>query len=252
MIPILTLPARPAKPRTSGMTLVIDTGAPTSWFIDIIESHHHLIDLVKFGWGTSYVSQNLASKLAALQKHDIEYFFGGTLFEVFYQQGQVDQYYQYCRNAGCAYVEISNGTVDLSPHDKAQFIRDFSSEFKVLSEVGFKDNDRSLRMHPALWIEYLKADLAAGAVKVITEARESGTGGVCRADGEVRYGLIEEILDADLPLERLVFEAPTKELQTYFLSRIGPNANLANIALNEVIALETLRVGLRSETVGQF
>jgi phosphosulfolactate synthase len=246
---LLTLPERTQKPRERGLTIVIDNGAPVGYFRDLIESAAPHIDLVKFGWGTSLVSPRLPDKIQCLREQAIDWFFGGTLFEKFYLQGQLDAYYTFCRRAGCRYVEISNGTIQLSNRDKARVIRDFAQEFRVLSEVGYKDNTRSINLHPARWIRFIEEDLAAGAYKTITEARESGTSGICRADGELRYGLIEEIIDSGLDMDQVVFEAPNKTLQTYFIKRLGTNVNLANIALDDVIGLETLRLGLRSDTL---
>jgi phosphosulfolactate synthase len=246
---MLSLPARTKKPREAGWTVVIDRGAPVSYFRDVVESVGDLIDLVKFGWGTALVSPHLPAKIACLQERGIDYFFGGTLFEKFYAQGQLDAYVRYCRDHGCRYVEVSNGTIDMANADKARIIRDLAQEFRVLSEVGYKDATRSLNLHPARWIAFIEEDLGAGAYKTITEARESGTSGICRADGELRFGLIEEIIDSGVPLDRLVFEAPTKTLQTYFVIRLGANVNLANVALDDVVPLETLRLGLRSDTL---
>jgi phosphosulfolactate synthase len=158
----------------------------------------------------------------------------------------------YCRRYGCRYAEISNGTIALSNADKAHLIERFAHEFYVLSEVGYKDSERSLHLPPAQWIAYIREDLAAGAERVITEARESGTSGIARPNGEVRYGLIEEILSSGIDSNSLIFEAPNKGLQTYFIRRLGTNVNLANIAMQDVIALETLRLGLRSDTLLDF
>jgi phosphosulfolactate synthase len=249
----LTLPNRWMKPRTTGWTILIDTGTPFRQFEDMVESYGDYIDFVKFGWGTSLVTPQLERKIDCLKKNDIHYFFGGTLFEKFYSQHKVDEYYQYCKKHNCQYVEISNGTIDLTNRDKAQFIRDFSSEFQVLSEVGYKDGDKSINLRPALWVEYICEDLEAGAAKVITEARESGTSGICRSDGEVRYGLVDEILSAStIDTDSLIFEAPNKSLQTYFIQKLGTHVNLANIPFHDVIPLETLRLGLRSDTLLTF
>jgi phosphosulfolactate synthase len=248
----LALPERAAKPRARGLTLVIDTGLPLAYFEDVVESAGSLIDFIKFGWGTSVVSGTLERKIGCLRDHEIEYFFGGTLFEKFVSQGLLDEYVAYCRRCGCRWVELSNGTIDLSNTEKARLIADFARDFRVLSEVGYKDSERSLHLHPARWIEYIQQDLAAGAAYVITEARESGTSGICRPDGEVRFGLIEEILASGIDSDRLIFEAPKKDLQTYFIRRLGTNVNLANIAAQEVISLETLRLGLRSDTLLTF
>ncbi len=161
----------------------------------------------------------------------------------------MDAYYDFCRTHGCRYVELSNGTVNLSNAEKARYITEFAREFAVLSEVGYKDSEKSQNLPPARWIEYISEDLRAGARYVITEARESGTSGICRADGQVRFGLIEEILASTVDADDLIFEAPNKTLQTYFIKRVGANVNLANIALQDAIGLETLRLGLRSDTL---
>lgn len=243
---------RTAKPRARGLTVVIDSGIPARTFQDAIESAAPYIDLVKFGWGTSIISDQLEQKIACLQQHNIGYFFGGTLFEKFYSQGKASAYVTYLRRFGCRFVEISNGTISLSNEDKARAVADFAHDFTVLSEVGYKNSDASQRLHPAKWIEYIQQDLAAGARKVITEARESGTSGICRPDGELRYGLIEEILQSSIDADDLIFEAPNKSLQTYFIRRLGANVNIANVALHDVIPLETLRLGLRSDTLLAF
>jgi len=245
----LMLPERTEKPRLRGLTIVLDNGVPAAYFEDMIASTHRFVDLVKFGWGTALVTDQLDRKIASLRRLGVDFFFGGTLFEKFYSQRKVDAFRDLCLRHGCRYVEISNGTVNLTNHDKTRFIADFAREFSVLSEVGFKDSERSQQLPPARWIEYIQEDLAAGAVKVITEARESGTSGICRPDGEVRYGLIEEILGSAIEADDIIFEAPNKGLQIYFIKRLGANVNLANIALQDAIPLETLRLGLRSDTL---
>lgn len=248
----LALPERPHKPRARGLTIIIDNGVPPHYFEDVIEGASQIIDVVKFGWGTSVVTDALDRKIACLRAHGIAYYFGGTLFEKFLSQGQTDAYIAYCRRYGCEHVEISNGTIALSNHEKAAHIARFAREFHVFSEVGYKDSQRSLNLHPGQWIEYIREDMAAGAERVITEARESGTSGIFRADGEVRYGLIEQMLDSGLDVDRLIFEAPRKDQQTYFIRRLGANVNLANVAPADVIGLETLRLGLRADTFQAF
>ena len=245
----LMLPERTEKPRARGLTIVLDNGVPLRYFEDMLASTSRFIDLVKFGWGTALVTDQLDAKIACLRRHGVDFFFGGTLFEKFYSQGKVDSYHALCMAHGCHAVEISDGTIALSRAEKARYIAQFAREFTVLSEVGYKDSERSQRLPPARWIEYLREDLAAGASKVITEARESGTSGICRPDGEVRFGLIEEILGSPVETEDIIFEAPNKALQTYFIKRVGTNVNLANIALQDAIPLETLRLGLRSDTL---
>jgi phosphosulfolactate synthase len=245
----LQLPERTVKPRLTGITMVIDSGLPTRQLEDVLESTGHLIDLVKFGWGTAVVTRDLSRKIAALRETQAGFFFGGTLFELFAQEGRVEDYARICHEHGCRTVEVSNGTIAMSNHEKAEHIRRLSRDFSVLSEVGFKDSQRSQELPPARWIECVQEDLEAGASRVILEARESGRSGICRPDGELRYGLIEELLGSEIDLDRLVFEAPTKDLQTYFVRRLGPNVNLGNIAAADVIALETLRLGLRADTM---
>ncbi len=248
----LILPIRSAKPRTHGLTILIDSGLPARQFEDAIESAEAIVDLVKFGWGTSIVSDHLERKIACLREHRIGYFFGGTLFEKFYQQHKVGDYYDYCMRHGCEYVEISNGTIDLPNEEKARVITDFARDFQVLSEVGYKDSEQSQMLAPSMWVAYIQQDLAAGASKVLLEARESGTSGICRPDGTLRYGLIEDIIHSGIQTDDLIFEAPNKTLQTTFIRRLGPEVNLANIAFTDIIALETLRLGLRADTLLAF
>ena len=245
----LVLPARPPKPRARGRTMVIDNGVAGRWFDDVIESSGEYIDLIKFGWGTALVTAGLKDKIAMLREHGIPFMFGGTLFEKHVLQDRFADFRAFCLDNGCDCVEVSNGTIDLDHEDKARYVAELAGDFEVVSEVGFKDHPRSEMFAPSQWISSIRRDLDAGATSVILEARESGTSGICRPDGEVRFGLIEDILGAGLPLDRLIFEAPTKALQTYFIKRIGPDVNLGNIAMSDVIAVETLRLGLRADTL---
>ena len=248
----LDLPARPGKPRTVGLTMVIDNGLPTGWFTDAVASSAPLIDIVKFGWGTCMVTDDLDRKIAVLAEHDIRFCFGGTLFEKFVIQDRFDAFLKFCRHWGCDLVEVSNGTIPLSHADKTEYIRRCAGEFAVSSEVGFKDQARADTMSPAQWAECIAADLAAGAHLVVTEARESGRSGLCGADGKLRNGFVEAILASGADADRLLFEAPTKELQAAFVTLLGPNVNLGNVALGDVIGLETLRLGLRGDTLLHF
>ncbi|SIS53764.1 phosphosulfolactate synthase [Alicyclobacillus vulcanalis] len=249
---LLRLPERPEKPRDVGLSVVIDNGVPAGWFRDAMESNGAWIDAVKFGWGTALVTPRLEEKLDVLNRLGIRYFFGGTLFEKFLIQGRIDDYEAMCRHYGCRDVEISNGTVPLANAEKARLIERFARQFRVWSEVGYKDVKQSLLLPPHRWIQFIREDFSSGASYVITEARESGTSGICRENGELRFGLIEEILEAHLDTNRLVFEAPNKALQTYFIEKLGPNVNLGNVAIADAIPLETLRRGLRSDTFLQF
>jgi phosphosulfolactate synthase len=249
---LLDLPSRSVKPRRIGLTMAIDGGLPAAAFEDAIASGADYIDVVKFGWGTALVTPGLDRKLACLRDHGIRFYVGGTLFEKFVVQDRFDDFVAWCKRIGADTVEVSNGTIPMSNSAKAAYIRKCSDDFVVISEVGFKDADRSLRLSPSKWVEYISEDLEAGAAHVITEARESGLSGICRPDGELRIGLIEDILCSGIPVEQLIFEAPNKDLQTYFVERVGSDVNLGNIPPDDVIGVETLRMGLRADTLMHF
>jgi phosphosulfolactate synthase len=246
------LPSRATKPRSTGLTMVIDGGIPLRMFADIISSTPELIDFVKFGWGTAVVTGGLQQKIDVLREHGIGFYLGGTLFEKYVMQERFDDYKRFCVELGCEHVEVSNGTVTMSNAEKASYIRKLTGDFTVVSEVGFKDPDRSEQLPPSKWIEYINEDLAAGAKMVTLEARESGKSGICRPDGALRFGLIEEGLSAGGGQDQLLFEAPTTTLQTYFITRLGTDVNLGNVPASAVIGLETLRLGLRADTLTHF
>jgi phosphosulfolactate synthase len=248
----LQLPPRTPKPRERGLTMVIDHGEPIGHFVDFVESHGDHFDFVKFGWGTSVVTKNFATKLDALRDANIDFYLGGTLFEKYVVQDRFDEFRDLCAHYGCRYIEVSNGTIDISNDEKADYVKRLSDDFKVISEVGSKDQTASDLMSPAKWISYIQADIDAGAVLVTLETREGGRGGICRSNGELRYGLIEEILESKIDHNHLLFEAPSTTLQTYFVQRVGPDANLGNIAVTDIIPLETIRLGLRSDTLLDF
>jgi phosphosulfolactate synthase len=245
----LELPRRPPKPRRTGLTMLVDAGVPTRYFEDVIDSAGTLVDFVKFGWGTALVTPDLGRKIACLRRNQVDYFFGGTLFERFLLEGCLDRYRSFCHRHGCRYIEVSNGTIALSNRDKAACIATLSEDFEVVSEVGYKDGARSRELGPDDWTAWLAEDLEAGASLVLTEARESGRSGICTADGLPRQDIVEALLASGVDVTRIVFEAPTKDLQSYFISRVGPHVNLGNVAPSDVIALETLRLGLRSDTM---
>jgi phosphosulfolactate synthase len=208
--------------------------------------------MVKFGWGTALVTADIDDKIACLRDLDIPFYFGGTLFEKYVAQDRFEAYLDFVRDSGATAVEVSNGTIEMSNTAKGAYIRKCADEFFVLSEVGFKDSDRSQRLAPSQWVDAIGEDMEAGASLVITEARESGKSGICRPDGELRWGLIEDILTSGVDADQLLFEAPTKALQTHFITRVGSDVNLGNIAADQVIGLETLRLGLRSDTLLHF
>jgi phosphosulfolactate synthase len=246
------LPSRATKPRSTGLTMVIDGGIPLKMFADIVSSTPELIDFVKFGWGTSIVTGGLQQKIDVLREHGIGFYLGGTLFEKYVMQERFDDYKRFCVELGCEHVEVSNGTVMMSNAEKASYIRKLAGDFTVVSEVGFKDPDRSEQLPPSKWVEYINEDLAAGAAMVTLEARESGKSGICRPDGALRFGLIEDVLAAGVSQDQLLFEAPTTTLQTYFITRLGTDVNLGNVPASGVIGLETLRLGLRADTLTHF
>jgi phosphosulfolactate synthase len=244
--PFLDLPQRSAKPRERGITHVLDSGLAVAEVESLIEVAGAAVDLVKLGWGTAVVTENLDAKLACYRAHGIPVVLGGTLTELAIAQDRVDELVDWLRELGLVHVEISDGAIELPHERKLELIRQLVAEgFTVLSEVGSKDATHI--MAPYVWVEQIESELAAGAWKVIAEARENGTAGIYRPDGEVRMGLIDEIAHA-VPVERLLFEAPQKEQQVWFLRRFGFEANLGNIAPRDVLSLETLRLGLRADT----
>ena len=248
----LTLPPRAAKPRRTGLTMVIDGGIPAAHFTDIVSSAAEYIDFVKFGWGTAVVTSSLQAKIDVLQAHDIGFYVGGTLFEKYVLQGRFEDFRKFCAQYRCRHVEVSNGTIELSNAEKASYIRKLTDDFSVVSEVGFKDPGRSEQLPPSRWVEYIREDLDAGASLVTLEARESGRSGICRPDGTLRFGLIEDVLTSGISQGSLLFEAPSTSLQTYFITRLGPDVNLGNVPAGGVIGLETLRLGLRADTLATF
>lgn len=248
----LQLPRRATKPRRNGLTMVIDGGLPLSAFRDLVLSHGEYIDYVKFGWGTAVVTNVLSAKIDILRGSDIDFYFGGTLLEKYLAQNRFEDFRAFCDEHGCHHVEVSNGTIDISNTEKAGYVRKLAADFTVVSEVGFKDPGRSEQLPPSAWIGAIREDLEAGASLVTLEARESGSSGICRPNGELRFGLIEDVLGAGIPADSLLFEAPSTALQAYFVKRVGPDVNLGNIPATAVIGLETLRLGLRADTLNAF
>ncbi|WP_027004919.1 phosphosulfolactate synthase [Conexibacter woesei] len=246
MAGFLDLPERSPKPRDRGLTHVLDKGLSCGEVDALMEVCGDAVDIVKLGWGTALVTQNLEAKLARFRAHDIPVVLGGTLTEVALRDGRLEGLVAWCRELGIAHVEVSDGTIALEPERKREIIARLARDFTVFSEVGSKDDEKI--MAPYRWVEEIEAELAAGAWKVIAEARESGTVGIFRGDGEVRMGLIDEIAHA-VDVASLIFEAPRKEQQVWFLKRFGREVNLGNIAPADVLSLETLRLGLRSDTV---
>jgi phosphosulfolactate synthase len=240
----LGVPARPGEPRETGLTHVIDKGLGARAWEDVLETAGDYISIVKLGWGTAAVTQNLDRKLEVLREKPVV--IGGTFFEVVYARDQIDAYKSWLNNLGIRHVELSDGTIDIPRERKLELIAEFARDFTVLSEVGSKDS--SIEYSADEWTRWLREELDAGAWKVITEAREGGTAGIFDSTGGMRTELIGEIAEA-VGIENVVFEAPAKAAQAWFIKQFGPNVNLGNIPPDEVIALETLRLGLRGDTL---
>ncbi|HXN37950.1 MAG TPA: phosphosulfolactate synthase [Solirubrobacteraceae bacterium] len=249
MAAFLDIPARSVKPREHGITHVIDRGLSVAEVDGLLEVAGDAVDVVKLGWGTALVSANLKPKLARYSAHGVPVVLGGTLTELAIRQGRVDGLIAWLHELGLRHVEISDGTIEIEPAVKRELIERLAREFTVFAEVGSKDAD--FIMAPYVWVEQIERDLDAGAWKVIAEARESGTAGIYRANGEVRTGLIDEIVHS-IDKEKLIFDAPLQKQQVWLLKQFGTECNLGNIAPADVLSLETLRLGLRSDTVERF
>lgn len=239
------MPDRLSKPRTNGITMVMDKGMSLEETKNFLSSSSFHVDIVKLGFGTSYVTPFLRDKIELYHQHNIPIYFGGTLFEAFLIRNQFDDYLHVCREYGITYMEVSDGSITIPHAEKCGYIEKMTKHAIVLSEVGSKDAAHI--MAPYKWIELMKAELEAGSTYVIAEAREAGNVGIYRGSGEVREGLVQEIL-TQIPEEKILWEAPQKAQQLYFLELLGCNVNLGNIAPQEVIALEAMRIGLRGDT----
>lgn len=243
------LPERDPKPREKGCTMAMDKGLSIREVEDFIEVASEYVDLVKLGWATSYVVPNLKRKLEVYRAAGLPVYFGGTLFEAFIIRNQFDEYRRLLDSFGMNIAEVSDGSIELNHDQKCEYIRQLSDQVTVLSEVGSKDDQKIIP--PYKWISLMQAELDAGSWKVIGEAREGGTVGLFRSTGEVRSGLVEEIL-TKIPSEKIIWEAPQKEQQVWFIKLLGANVNLGNIAPNEVVPLETIRLGIRGDTFMDF
>ena len=245
---LLDLPERSSKPRERGVTHVIDRGLSIAEIEGMVEVGGEFVDIVKLGWGTALATRNLDRKLACYREHQIPVVLGGTLTELAISRGRFEELIAWVHELGLQYFEISDGTIALEHERKLELIERLGREFTVLSEVGSKDDTGAITP-PYVWVEQMRAELSAGAWKVIAEGREAGTAGIFRPSGEVREGLIAEIVH-DIPPDRILFDAPRKDQQVWFVRKFGPEVNLSNIPVGEVLALETLRLGLRSDTLG--
>lgn len=243
------IPARTEQPRDAGLTMVMDKGLSVREAEDFMSVASPYVDIVKLGFGTAYVTPNLKEKIAVYRNAGMAVYFGGTLFEAFIVRNAFSDYLRLLEKFDMTHVEVSDGTLEM-PHDKkCEYINVLAQDYTVLSEVGSKDAE--VIFAPYKWIELMKAELEAGSWKVVAEAREAGNVGIFRGTGEVRSGLIDEIL-TQIPAEKILWEAPNKAQQVWFIKLLGNNVNLGNIAYNEAIPLETLRLGLRGDTFTQF
>jgi phosphosulfolactate synthase len=245
---LLDLPERSSKPRQQGVTHVLDRGLPIAGVDGLVEVAGEAVDLVKLGWGTALATENLERKLKRYAEHGIPVVFGGTLTELAIAQDRLEPLTAWLHKLEIGHIEISDGTITIAHERKLELIERLAKEFTVLSEVGSKDDTQI--MAPYRWVEQIESELAAGAWKVIAEARESGTVGIFRHDGEVRMGLVDEIAHA-IDVGKLLFEAPRKDQQVWFVRRFGTNVNLGNIPPEDVLSLETIRLGLRFDTAGE-
>lgn len=243
------IPERTQKPRQNGLTMVMDKGLSVREIEDFLEVAGPHTDIVKLGWSTSYVTPNLENKLKVYRDANIPVYFGGTLFEAFVIRNQFDDYCRVLDKYNMQFAEVSDGSITIPHEEKCKFIHKLSKQVTVISEVGSKDAAKIFA--PYKWIGLMKAEIEAGSWKVIAEARESGNVGLYRDSGEVRQGLVDEIL-TQIPAETIIWEAPQKAQQVWFIKLIGTNINLGNIAPADVIPVETLRLGLRSDTFDHF
>jgi len=243
------IPERTRKPRQTGYTMVMDKGMSLREVEDFLEVSGEYTDIVKLGWATSYVTPNLKEKISLYREAGIPIYFGGTLFEAFIVRNQFEDYCRVLDKYQMDFVEVSDGSIELDHDLKCHYINKLANQVTVLSEVGSKDD--TVIIPPYKWIKLMQAELDAGSWKVIGEARESGNVGLFRSSGEVRSGLVEEIL-TKIPNEKIIWEAPQKQQQVWFIKLLGANVNLGNIAPNEVIPLETIRLGLRGDTFNHF
>lgn len=243
------IPQRNLKPRTHGTTMVMDKGLSIAEVHNFLSVAHPHVDIVKLGFGTSFVTPKLREKIEVYTSYDIPIYFGGTLFEAFLVRNQFEDYIRVCQDYGIKYMEVSDGSITIPHAEKCGYIEKLTKYGKVLSEVGSKDAAHIIP--PYKWIELMRAELDAGSSYVIAEAREAGNVGIYRGSGEVREGLVQEIL-TQIPAEKIIWEAPQKSQQLYFIELIGCNVNLGNIAPTEVLPLEAMRIGLRGDTFHLF
>jgi len=243
------LPDRTQKPRKSGLTMVMDKGISIRQAEDMMDMSADFIDYVKLGFGTSVISKNVKEKVKLYQKNNIKVYLGGTLFEAFVIRNKFDDYLKFISSLGIDSAEVSDGSINIEHGVKCDYISKLAKNFNVLSEVGSKEE--GVIIHPARWIKMMQAELDAGASQVIAEARESGNVGIFHKNGSAHTLLINRIVNK-IKLENIIWETPQKPQQVYFLKLFGSNVNVGNIGVDDVIPLETLRLGLRGDTFFTF
>lgn len=241
------IPARTPQPRTHGLTIISDKGLSLTETENLLSVAAPHIDMIKLAFGTALVTPSLKEKIQLYQSFKIPVFFGGILFEAFAVRNQLNEYIKLIETYDLSFIEVSDGNINISHEQKCDYIRQFIKIGTVISEIGSKDKDKVQVTPPYKWIQLMQTELEAGSAYVIAEAKESGTVGLYRDSGEVREGLVHEIL-TKIPSEKIIWEAPGKDQQLYFIKLLGCNANLGNIVPSEVIALEAMRVGLRSDS----
>lgn len=248
-IQISDIPERTVRPRKNGVTMVMDKGVTLRQAEDYVENYADYVDFVKLGFGTSVVSKNLKEKIKVYQKAGLKVYVGGTLFEAFVARGKFDEYQKYISDLGLDSAEVSDGSIVMNHESKCDYISKLAKNFTVLSEVGSKEE--GIIIHPAKWISMMKKELEAGSFKVIAEARESGNVGIFHKNGSAHTMLINRIT-GKIAIEDIIWETPQKSQQVYFIKLFGANVNVGNISFDDVIPLETLRIGLRGDTFFTF
>ena len=243
------LPNRSNKPRKNGLTMMMDKGLSIREAEDFLASNTEHTDIIKLGFGTSIITPNVSDKVKLYHENGMKVYTGGTLFEAFAIRNQLDDYKKYLNKIGLEMVEISDGSMSLDHNDKCNIISDFSKNFRVISEVGSKDANVDISSNN--WLKWMQNELSAGSWKVIAEAREGGNAGICDGDGGIKSELIDEIT-SQIAIDKILWEAPKKNQQIWFINKFGANVNLGNISPDGVIPLECLRLGLRGDTFNNY
>ena len=243
------IPKRPAKPRSNGLTMIMDKGLSLNEAENMIVLKSELTDIVKLGFGTSLLTRYIDKKISLYKEAGIDVYTGGTLFEAFIVRNQLDDFYRLMDKLKLEMVEVSDGCIQMEHEKKCELIHKLSKDFKVISEIGSKDE--SLTIEDDKWVSYMKKELEAGSWKVIAEAREGGNVGMFETDGEIKEQLIKKITK-EIDESNILWEAPLKKQQVWFINEIGANVNLGNISPNSIISLECLRLGLRGDTFNNY